>query len=445
MSKITAEIDIKQGRISDAVKGVSKQIEGALAPLKRGQVAAKMLQNSFSPVAKLAAGVAGGMAIIGGAALVAGGGLAFGVKKALDLGGAFNDLSARTGASAGNLMVMQQAFVNAGLSAEQVGPAINRMQKALTGANEDGGSTASMFERLGLNMAEMQALKPDQQFQKTAAAIANLTDPAERAFASMVLFGKSGGEMLALFNDPAAFGSAADQVGTQAKLMDRNAALFDDISDKLALAGLKVQGFFVGVADQVAPVLQPLLDWFSKQDLAAQGQNFGLAIATAISMLTDGTFGQTLLLMAQNAGMAFANLVIDAVNGIMATLQGSGFGFEPVVQLERFDQTEVESQIGANVAQAMNKVFDARAAADGTASKPANPNEQNGLDSKGTGSGSGPSLSRQFATSAGLFVKDPLLAENRRQTEMLEKINTGIQNLKPGNPVPATAGGARFT
>lgn len=442
MSKITAEIDIKQGRISDAIKGVSKQIEGAFAPLKRGQVAAKMLQNSFSPVAKLAAGVAGGMAIMGGAALVAGGGIAFGVKKALDMGGALSDLSARTGASAGALMVMQQAFTNAGISAEQVGPAMNRMQKALTGANEDGDKTASMFDRLGLNMAEIQGMKPDQQFKTVASAISAIDDPAERATAAMALFGKSGGEMLALFNDPAAFGSAGAQLGKQAEIMDRNAALFDDISDKLALAGLKVQGFFVGVADQVAPVIQPLLDWFASQDLAAQGQAFGQAIAASITMLTDGTMGQTLLLMAQNAGMAFANIVIDSVNGVLATLQGAGFGFKPTMQLARYDQTGVEAQIAANVGQALNKVFDARASADQIAQKKSIPTDQ-GLASAGTGSKV--SLSRQFATSAGLMVKDPLLAENRRQTGLLEKINMGIQNIKLGSPMPAAAGGKRFT
>lgn len=444
MSKITAEIEIKQGRISDAAKGVAKQIEGAFAPLKRGQVAAKMLQNSFRPITTLATGVATGMALIGGAALAAGGGIAVGVKKALDMGGALSDLSARTGASASGLMVMQQAFVNAGLSADQVGPAMNRMQKALTGANEDGDKTSSMFDRLGINMAELQGMKPDQQFQEVASAIAEITDPAERATAAMAIFGKSGGEMLALFNDPAAFGSAAAQVGTQAKLMDRNAALFDDISDKLALAGLKVQGFFVGVADQVAPVLQPLLDWFANQDLATQGQNFGLAIASAITMLTDGTFGQTLLLMAQNAGMAFANLLISGVQSALQAISNiPGLGSVGDMKLQQWDRSGVEAQIAANVSQAMNKVFNARDNADKLQNKNTPAPDTNTLDSKGTGSKV--SLSRQFATSAGLFVKDPLLAENRRQTSILEKINTGIQNLKLGGPTPAPAGGSRFT
>lgn len=58
------------------------------------------------------------------------------------------------------------------------------------------------------------------------------------------------------------FDDAAQQVGSQAQLLGRDAALFDDVSDKLSATGVKVRGFWVGVADQVAPVLKPLLDQF---------------------------------------------------------------------------------------------------------------------------------------------------------------------------------------
>lgn len=438
MSKITAEIEIKQTRISDAIKGVARQIDIAFAPMKRGAVATKMLGNSLAPITNIASGVVSGVTMVGAAALAAGAGIAVGVKKALDMGGALNDLAERTGILPASLMVMQQAFVNSGLAAEQVGPAVSRMQKALTGANEDGEKTASMFERLGLNMSEMQGMKPDEQFKATAAAISQLTDPSERAAASMGIFGKSGAEMLALFNDPAAFGSAAAQVGTQAQLMDRNTALFDDISDKLALAGLKMQGFFVGVADQVAPVLQPLLDWFASQDLAAQGQAFGQAIASAITMLTDGTFGQTLVLAAENAGMAFANWMISGVEEVIRAFRGLGG-----VTLARWDRSGVEAQIAANVSQSVNKVYDARATADAT---PKKEGFASGLGDKAAPSGNKVSLSRMFSTSGGLFVKDPLLAESRRQSDLLEKINTGIGNLKSGGQPQGLAGGAsRFS
>jgi hypothetical protein len=51
------------------------------------------------------------------------------------------------------------------------------------------------------------------------------------------------------------------------------------------------------------------------------------------------------------------------------------------------------------------------------------------------GGGSRPSVSRMFSTSAGLFVKDPILAESRKQSDLLSKINTGIAVLKDAKPV----------
>lgn len=45
----------------------------------------------------------------------------------------------------------------------------------------------------------------------------------------------------------------------------------DDVYDKLVLTGMKVSGFWVGVAEKVAPVLKPLLDKFASLDLASWG------------------------------------------------------------------------------------------------------------------------------------------------------------------------------
>lgn len=442
MSKITAEIEVKQGGgIGNAIKGIARQVEAGFAPLRRIQVGGEMLAKSFKPLTSIISGVAGGVALVGGAMFAAAGGMAFGVKSALDLGGELNDLAARTGITAGKLMVLRQAFLNSGMSADQVGPAVNRLQKALTGASADGEDTAGIFGQLGLSLAQLNDLSPDQQFERVAKAINKLSDPSQRAAAAMKIFGRSGGEMLALFNDSGAFGDAASQVGTQADIMDRNAALFDDISDKLALASQKMQGFFVGVADYVAPVLQPLLDWFASQDLAAQGQAFGLYIATAIQMLTDGTMltalGDTFKLIAAN----FVNAIANGINSVVQALASvPGFGGVANLQIPTIDVSGLETSLGNALTSAMDKVESARTAADGMVKKPDKVASE--LEAK-TKSGSGPSLSRLFSTSGGLFVKDPILAENRRQSSLLEKIDESIKGLKM---TPASAGGPmRFT
>ncbi len=186
-------------------------------------------------------------------------------RQALDLGGALSDLSANTGIAVGDLVVLQQEFANAGKSAEDIGPVFGKMAKTL-----QGGSADDTIEKLGVNLEDLKKKTPAEQFRTLGAAINSVQDPSQKAAASMQIFGRSGAELLALFSSDG-FGDAASQVGSQAEILGRDANLFDDISDKLALTGTKVRGFWVGVADKVAPVLKPLLDRFASLDLAKLG------------------------------------------------------------------------------------------------------------------------------------------------------------------------------
>ena len=107
-------------------------------------------------------------------------------------------------------------------------------------------------------------------------------------------------------------------VGSQAQILGRDAALFDDVSDKLALTGMKVRGFWVGVAEKVAPVLKPLLDKFASLDLASWGQKAGEAVAFIVQALADGKVGDILF---TSAKIAFANAVNFLAGALMAVGQ----------------------------------------------------------------------------------------------------------------------------
>jgi hypothetical protein len=319
------------------------------------------------------------------------------------------------------------------------------MQKELAAAVQSG--DAGVFGELGLELSELQSMAPDEQFRRMGQAIGGLSDPAEKTAAAMRIFGRSGGEMLSLFNNAGLFGQAAEEVGSQAEIMNRNAALFGDITDRMAVVGLKVQGFFVGVADSVAPVIEPLMRWFASQDLAAQGQAFGMAIATGITMLTDGTVGRTLLLMAQNAGMAFNNLIVSGIEAAMDLVAKiPGLGGVGDIELPKMDRTGVEAEIAGNVTAAMNRVMDLRDAADRKAAK----DKEEGTDgTEGTdgaaGAGSKLKVDRMFATNMGLFVKDAMVSEQRRSNELLGKIDRGIASLKAAAAGPAGGGALRFS
>jgi hypothetical protein len=299
---------------------LSLNTAGFTNPLKMGEqglnalnatsrVASAGIGSMLKPLAAAAAGIG---AMVGAA--VGLNAFRAGVKGAFDLGGALSDLSARTGASVRDLAILQQAFVDNGISAESVGPNINRLQKALAGISEEGQPTAKAFQSLGLDMARLRGLDAAAQMDAVGKAINALPSAADRSAAAMAIFGRSGGEMLTLFADSNAIGNVTKTLGGQAELLQKNAAAFDRASDLLGSSGLKMRGFFVGVADKVISGVLPLLEAFNGLDLSALGQQVGgllMELGKAVSGLLGGLRGgmTNLLSGAQ-----------DAINGISAAV-----------------------------------------------------------------------------------------------------------------------------
>ena len=281
----------------------------------------KSAESSISKFKSMAGGAAmAGVAAGFAAATAAAVGLAVGVKNVLDIGGALSDLSTRTGVAAGELRVLQEAFKQNGLSAEQVGPAINKLQRALIEAGEGTGPAVKAFEMLGMSAESLRGMDASSQFQAIGAAINALPDPAARAAAAMQIFGRSGGELLTLFANGGAMSAAATTVGAQAELLTKNANMFDQASDILGSVGTKLEGFFVGVADQIVPAIMPLLEAANSIDLASIGQDLGQAIAFALTAITSGQIGNLLAAQFKLSGAQFINLLVQGIYGIVGFL-----------------------------------------------------------------------------------------------------------------------------
>lgn len=154
--------------------------------------------------------------IAGAAALAFGTAAAVGIKKAFDLGGSLADMSAISGRSAKEILLLRRALEDAGISMEKIDRFI------LTG--QDRG-------------------------QVIARALKNM----------------SSGD----------WADAAASVGKQADILNENAKTFDRVSDLLGRSGQKLQGFFVGAAGSIGKALLPILEKFDKLDFADQGAKFG--------------------------------------------------------------------------------------------------------------------------------------------------------------------------
>jgi len=297
---------------------VSTKLTLDTSGFNRGIKSAESGMSKFKAAAGPA--VLGAVAAGFAAAAAAAAGLAVGIKGALDLGGALSDLSTRTGVAAGELRILQEAFARNGLSAEQVGPAINKMQRAIVEGGQGVATYKRAFDSLGISMDSLRGMSSADQFEAIGTAINGLSDPASRAATAMQIFGRSGGEMLTLFSNSGAMGEAARSVGEQADILTRNANLFDQASDILNSVGTKIQGFFVGVADTLVPALMPLLEAADGIDLSGLGQDLGNAIAFGLTVITSGNLGNMLSAQLKLSGAQFVNTMVSGLTGIIAFL-----------------------------------------------------------------------------------------------------------------------------
>jgi hypothetical protein len=210
-----------------------------------------------------------------------------GIAKAAEFAGSMVDLSARTGQPIEQLVVLKRAFENAGMSADSVGPMLNRLQKALAGINEDGQPTSDILARLGLSVSQLNAMTATDQLQAISTAISALPTPAQQAAAAMELFGKSGGQMLALLKDGAAFTTAAQQVGQLGADTEKAAVALDTFSDAMSGLDDKKMGFFMAAAAQFATELERAGVAINQIDLGPLGEQVGYVVRGAIEVTKE--------------------------------------------------------------------------------------------------------------------------------------------------------------
>jgi hypothetical protein len=297
---------------------------------KLGGVAASAASGISQHFGKIALAVAGITAAFIGVRAAA-----QSFNAAIAMGGQLNDLSARTGETAGNLAILQRAFQNAGAGAEAVGPTINRLQRAIVEAGEGSKTYATAFTKLGLDLADIKTKTPTEQLRAVAEAIKGIENPSEQTAIAMQILGRSGGELMPLLKAMGVeFDRAGQQLGSLPGIIDRTNEHLDRIGDNFKAIGDKGKEFMVGLLERLAPGLADLTDRLANIDAAGFGaklseyaertatwiaETFKLNDAisnleTAIGGITSGNFGDGLKLMFLTA----RDTALNAINNIVA-------------------------------------------------------------------------------------------------------------------------------
>jgi len=216
------------------------------------------------------------------------GGLAAGLKAGFDMGGELSDLHAQTGVAVSDLVVLRQAFDDAGVGAGQLPMSIQYMQRSLSGLSESGQSTERVFKALGLNMDELKGLSTTEQFSTIGAAINSLGNETDKTAAAMEIFGRSGAPLKQLFADPEAIKKAGAALGSLPAVLEKNADLMDSVGDSFGQLKTQAKGVFVGIASEMAPALSALTTELKSLDLTKVGQQAGRVIAIVTEAFGSG-------------------------------------------------------------------------------------------------------------------------------------------------------------
>lgn len=314
-------------KVNQSMKGMDNNVSKVSASVK----------TSFAAMAKAGAALAVGFgAIKAAAAAVRNTFDAFG--QALDMGGRLSDLQASTGAAAGEILVLERAFQNAGAGAEKAGPALNKMQRAIVEAGQGVTTYQKAFAAMGVNFDELRQKTPSEQFSILAKKISEISDPAERATASMQIFGRSGAKLLPLFGDfENGISTAREQLGLLPAIMDKMNGQFDTISDNIAVVREKFAEFAAGVLSKIAPMLELITDRLSKVDAAAAGARLaevfvgaGEAMAGFQKALDAFRMGEFVLGM-KATWTSIKLQVVETINSIYANFKGAMAGIKTLV------------------------------------------------------------------------------------------------------------------
>ena len=253
-------------------------------------------------------GVTGALMGLGGAAISASAAIA-GIKGALDIGGELSDLSARTGQTTRDLVILRRAFDNSGIGAANTAPMISLLQKAISGVNEQGDKTEAVFKRLGISADALKDMPAIEAMRSLTGAFESIKDPSERATIAMNLFGRSGAQMLQLLGDPTALRTAEREVGRLSDRVAQDANKFDEVGDRLSLAKLRLQEFYIVAAEKAIPSLIKMADVIDRFNPAVLGATLNNALSIA-AILGGATFIKK-----------FDNVMLD-----WATRQGAPIG-----------------------------------------------------------------------------------------------------------------------
>jgi hypothetical protein len=244
-------------------------------------------------------------------------------KVFADMGSDLVDMSQRTGVTVEALSELGFAAGQSGADMETLEGGLRRMQKLIVEAAGGSAEARQALQRLGLTVADLKALSPDEQFKLIADKLSAIENPTLRAALAMDIFGKSGTRLLPLLSGGA---KGIEELQEQARALgltisteDAQAAeAFGDAIDTLWKV-LKKAVFTIGSA--LAPSLKDLAEWITRtvkniSDWIGQNKDLVVTIFQIAAAVLAGGLALIALGAAFSAIGAAIGAVVTIISGI---------------------------------------------------------------------------------------------------------------------------------
>jgi hypothetical protein len=113
-------------------------------------------------------------------------------------------LSEQAGTTVEEFSALSYAARRCGVDTGGLATGIRKMQVTIAAAGRGMKQASDVLASLGANLQDLSGMKPEEQFKYLAERIAAITNPTERAAATVRIFGRAGTELLPLLNQGSA-------------------------------------------------------------------------------------------------------------------------------------------------------------------------------------------------------------------------------------------------
>jgi len=275
----------------------------------KARSSAKKMETSLDRVKK--AGKLAAVAITGITAAF-GGMMAF-ATRITNIGDQFAKMSKRTGVAVETLSSLKLAAELADVNMSELSVGLRQMQRNLADATLGVGEAKRAFEILGYTQRDLKKYLSDPTgiLEDLAKRITSIGDSATKTQTAMYIFGRSGTQLLTVFEDIAQRGlKAVEEESRRLGTLwtGEMAAAAERFNDDLTRIKASAEGLSIAIFNKLYPSLQGAIDWFSELAGVIKKTEVQAIDAQLEKMKEAADIYRTMIKSRQAAGMVTADI-----------------------------------------------------------------------------------------------------------------------------------------